>query len=357
MMMAIALNGTLVEPINGKELHSNGFFDNVRIQAKKKPESYENPGDYKIDSVVESVITEPDNPIIAETPNTYKDYGVSVENLGYFIIPRSVSNDPRFQGSRLKYQKVLYTILKHAAFAPTTHAIGIEVIPIAIGQFCVTERRLVDLCNEGVKFKEDLVDRNIVTRAVHFFCKCQYLNLQVIHGKTLLTVTIPEFYKVEKVQGEPTSEPKVSQNRANKEEDKEDKEVCNNTMSPSQAQSTKVVEKIFFDWQEMKIKGIESSDIETWKATFTHVDVPEYLKFIEQDIGAKPTKYKRRKQIVKTILIYFQNKNENNLRYQKTAKQQFQKPESLHNKSFNKDTSPKKYNNTYDFSKPQEAKQ
>ena len=126
-------------------------------------------------------------------------------------------------------------------------------------------------------------------------------------------------------------------------------------MSDSQTHQTKVTEKIFFDWQEMKIKGIDSSDLETWKATFTHVDVPEYLKFIEQDIGAKPTKYKKRKQIVKTILIYFQNKNENNARFQKTAKQQYQKPESLHNKPFNKDTSPKKYNNTYDFSQPQEV--
>jgi hypothetical protein len=222
--MAYALNGSVVEEQTLNQLHSKVIFDRVEIQTKKRPESSTNSGNHKLDSAHEPGKMGSDKSILSQSPNSYKDNGVPVENLGYFIIPRSIANDPRYQAARLKYQKVLFTILKHAAFAPTTHAIGVEVIPIAIGQFCVAERKLVELCNEGVKFKEDLVDRNVVTRAVQFFSKCQYLIQQVIHGKTLITVTIPEFYKIEKPQSEPASEPKVSQNRATKEEDKELKE-------------------------------------------------------------------------------------------------------------------------------------
>jgi len=222
--MALGLNGSAV--LNGvpKELHSKGIFATV-CSEMKKPESLNSGMEIKINrDSGESADGNLNNSILAVPLNFYNKNGTAMEFSGYFIIPRSVTSDPRYQGARLKYQKVLLVILENAAFSETTHAIGTEVIKINIGQFCVAERRLVDLCNEGVKFKEDLVDRNIVTRAVQFWCKCQYLNQQVIHGKTLLTITIPEIYKKEKPQGEPTSDPKVSQNRATKEEGKELKE-------------------------------------------------------------------------------------------------------------------------------------
>lgn len=205
-----------------KELRSKVIFDNVG-EEKNKPES-SNSGLMKTRDSGESTDGLQNNSILAEVPNFYNNYGIAMEFSGYFIIPRSVTSDPRYQGARLKYKHVLHIILEKAAFAETTHAIGTEIVKINVGQFCVAERRLVDLCNEGVKFKEDLVDRNIVTRAVQFWRRCLYLSQEVIHGKTIITVTIPDVYKKEKTQSEPTNDPKVSQNRATKEEDKEDKE-------------------------------------------------------------------------------------------------------------------------------------
>lgn len=147
---------------------------------------------------------------------------------GYFIIPRSVTSDPRYQGARLKYKHVLHIIFENVAFATTTHAIGTEVIKIEIGQFCVSERRLVDLCNDGVKFEEDMVDKNIVRRAIHFFEKCEIVNHKVNHGKNVITITVPEFYERKKIESEPQSEPKVNQKRTTKEEVKEVKELKTN---------------------------------------------------------------------------------------------------------------------------------
>ena len=146
-------------------------------------------------------------------------------NLGYFIIPRSVSSDPRYKSARLKYQKVLLTILENAAFSKTKYAIGTHLIEIEIGQLCISIRGLVDLCNQDVKFKEDLVDKNVVERASHFFRECGFVRQEVRHGKILLTVTIPEFYERKKKESETPSETLVRLNRDTKEERKERKEI------------------------------------------------------------------------------------------------------------------------------------
>ena len=217
-------NGQKLNGKPGNELLSKGNFDRVESIQIKNPEGDNSGLINETDSVRESAIMDRDKPIIAKAPNSYKDYGAPVNNSGYFIIPRSVSSDPRYKSARLKYKHVLHILFENVAFSPTTHAIGTEVISIAIGQYCISERNLVDLCNEGVKFKEDKVDKNIVHRAVHFWARCGIVNQQVIHDKTLLTITVPEFYERKKKTSEPGSETEVNQNRTTKEEDKEDKE-------------------------------------------------------------------------------------------------------------------------------------
>lgn len=238
-------------------LNGNVIFDRFLVE-NKEPESgnsglMDKPLDLDRSGSNGNLCT----PILADVPNLYKHNGASVsENLGYFIIPKSVFFDSRFQGARLKYQKVLITLLAKSAFAPTTHAIGCEIININIGQFCVSELQLVDLCNEGVKFKEDKVDKNIIHRAVQFWCRCGFVNQQVIHGKNLLTITIPEFYERNKIRSEPASESKVNQNRTTKEEDKEDKEdniILNVADAPDSAIAPSEKKKIYSSSKRKKI--------------------------------------------------------------------------------------------------------
>ena len=153
----------------------------------------------------------------------------SEENLGYFIIPRLLSSDSRYQGARLKYKHVLHILLEKAAFVPTIHKVRTEIINIDIGQFCVSERQLIELCNEGVKFQEDLVDKNTVHRAILYWKKCgflkqkvnqkvnQHVNQKVNQQKSLLTVTVPGLYRTKKKTSEPESEPTCEPLNKNKE--------------------------------------------------------------------------------------------------------------------------------------------
>lgn len=210
--------------INQERLSSKKKNDRVGPQIKKPESGNSGSSKKNRDSLHESADGTTDNSIIADRPNFYNNYGIAMENFGYFILPRSVTSDPRYQGARLKYQKVLFIIFENVAFAPTTHAISTEIIPIQIGQLCVSERNLMDLCNEGVKYKEDKIDKNIAHRAVHFWSRCGFVRQEVIHDKTLLTITVPGFYERNKKTSEPASEAEVRQNRTSKEEYKEDKE-------------------------------------------------------------------------------------------------------------------------------------
>ena len=352
--MAYALNGSVVEERTSNQLQTKVIFDRVEIQTKKRPESSTNSGIDKLDSVLESCKMDADNSILPETPNSYKDYGESVSNIS---IP-TISN--YIQLNRCEATFWLMANHPNAYLLLNLVALRAQRTPNAPSGLVIGEALIGDYESTGST-------RQQYRTALATLVRMKYLTISETcrTRKKSATATTTVGTKVKllnseiwNINPETTNHPinhrpTTDQPPTNHEQESKlsISSISHTTMSSSQAQSTKVPEKIFFDWEEMKLKGIESSDIETWKATFTHVDVPEYLKFIEQDIGAKPTKYKKRKQIVKTILIYFQNKNENNIRYQKTAKQPFQKPESLHNKPFNKDTSPKKYNNTYDFSK------
>ncbi len=233
MGLGQAMNVGLVLERNLNRLQTNVVFDTV--EEKKKPGS-RNP-DYltnSLDSTHESASSGTiNNPSLSDVPNLYKQNGNSVENLGYFIFPRSVANDPRFLSARLKYQKVLWILFEYAAFSPTTHAVGPKKINIEIGQFCVTVRGLAEICNQGVKHEEDKLDRNIIVRAISYFEKCHFVRQEVRHGKMLLSITVPEFYDRMKKRSETTSETKARQDRDSKEEDKELKE--DNIFNPSVA--------------------------------------------------------------------------------------------------------------------------
>lgn len=215
---------TLYPTAATNELQSKVKF--VTVPEKKKPES-RNSGLYNnsLDSSLESGKNgQSVTPILPDAPNLYKHIGASLENLGYFIIPRSVTSDPRYKSAPMKYQKVLHILFEYVAFAPTTHAIGTEIIQISIGQFCVSEAHLSKLCNEGVKYEDDLITKTIVHRAIQFWKKCKIVNQQVNRSKNIITITVPDFYDRYKKKGESQSESQVNRPRITKEEDKELKE-------------------------------------------------------------------------------------------------------------------------------------
>lgn len=147
---------------------------------------------------------------------------------GHIEFPRSLYNNPHWKSMRNKYQKVFTTLLFNFRFKEKEFKIGQEIIKIQPGQFCSSIRNLIELCNEGVKFKEDKVDKNIVSRAVSLFARIGFVRHEVRQGKSIFTVTFPELYDYFKSVSETASETKVRQKRDTKEESKND----NNDMNP-----------------------------------------------------------------------------------------------------------------------------
>ena len=216
-----------VYPINEIELESNELqsktnFDSVK-PLNEKPSAVTEGLNAKNSDSVKSEDDDKNNIILSETPNLYKQIGVGMLNSGFFSFPRSISSDPRYKGARLKYQKVLHVILENAAFRKTTYSIGSNLINIEVGQLCISVRGLVDLCNKEVKFKEDLIDKNIVERASHFWRSCQFVRQEVRHGKIIITVTVKEFYTKQKTESETASETLPRLNRDTKETSKTNK--------------------------------------------------------------------------------------------------------------------------------------
>ena len=93
----------------------------------------------------------------------------------------------------------------------------------------------MDLCNQGVKHQEDLVDKNIIERSIAFWVKCGFVRQEVRHGKTIITITVREFYKKGEYPYETGCETLPRQDRDTKvtrEQNKERKQQQSESASP-----------------------------------------------------------------------------------------------------------------------------
>ena len=230
---------------NNDQLLSNDNFDRVTTE-KNKPETGIS-GLKTLDSAVESDKSITINANLSQLPNLYKQTGSSMSDDGYIKIPRSLLNNPIWQGCREKYKKVFLTILLNVSYREQTFSIGDKIIEIKPGQFCTSLLNLVELCNKGVRFKEDKIDKNIVERSVSLFTRCQLLRQEVRHGKSVITITHPEIYNFYNFNSETRSETKPRQNRDIKEEyiDKEDKSslIADDVKTPSDEKKSSISKK------------------------------------------------------------------------------------------------------------------
>lgn len=168
-------------------------------------------------------------PYNVETPPMQK------HSKGFIQLPREILEDSRWQSSRLRYQKVFLTICMHAIYgSPKAFSVGSTLIQVEPGQFCFTERSLAELCNQGVVFEEDMVDKSTVRRAIEYYSSCDFLARQVNHGnrqngkkvnqqvnhqKSIVTVKHLTTCEIQKYKSEPTSEVPTNHQRTTKEKD------------------------------------------------------------------------------------------------------------------------------------------
>ena len=139
-------------------------------------------------------------------------------------LPRELLENPLWMDLRMTYQKVFLTILQHCCYQDRDFSINHNLVRIKKGQLCASIRGIVDLCNKGVRFKEDLIDKNIVERSVSLFIQLQLVRQEVRHGKTVLSILLPGYYEQEENETETGSETKVRQNRDTNEEREEREE-------------------------------------------------------------------------------------------------------------------------------------
>ena len=208
------------------ELQTKVNFDKVNGTEIKKPEPLNSGSEKLIDpSLVKLDKIAADTSILPQSPNLYKQTGDIVSDEGFVKLPRSLWNDPQWKSCRAKYKLVFMTLLFNASYTQKTFNISNNLVSIGPGQFCTSMRNLIDLCNEGIKFKDDKVDKNIIERSVSLFIKIGFVRQEVRHGKSVFTITYPELYEHFQKQSETDSETIPRQHRDINEERKERKEI------------------------------------------------------------------------------------------------------------------------------------
>ena len=199
-------------------LISKDFFGNVN--GINKETSAETEVSDKLRDVAQELKTNCNGHILTHGRFSRKQENIMSE-FGFVQLPRFLLEDPRWNGIKIKYRHVLFTILKKCVWKKTAHNIHGNVIYLEPGQLAVSYRQLVEWCNEDVCFKEDHVDKNLVERAVSVFLKFQIVRQHVRHQKMILTVTLPGYYEEKKNQTETACETEPRQYRDIKEESEE----------------------------------------------------------------------------------------------------------------------------------------
>jgi hypothetical protein len=137
---------------------------------------------------------------------------------GFIKLPRALLQNPSWKEMPLTYRHVFLTILENSCYKPTTVDAHGNLIHLQPGQFMVTIRRLVDLCDEPD------IERGLVERALKRFEKVGFSRQETRHKKTIITITEPSFCEELKIGSETRFTTKSRQNHDIKEERKERKE-------------------------------------------------------------------------------------------------------------------------------------
>jgi len=220
-----AFKSTKLISINTQQLQSKVNFDT--LAENRKPESVNSGFKHKqCDSVSESAnIGKLNTPMLAELPNLHKQTGSSMSTEGFILIPRTLLIDPNWKGMRLKYQRLYLLLIENASYRERDFSYNGNPIKIKKGQVCISLRRLVDLYNEGVKYKEERVDLPLVQRAVSVFTKFGLSIHESIHGITLFTLTQSDVYEHFNRQTDTPSDTESIRNRYTNEKRKEREDV------------------------------------------------------------------------------------------------------------------------------------
>lgn len=257
---------------------------------------------------------------------------------GYFRVPRSLTRSRLWEDANPMHKMMFITILDHVLFTHAKfddHGVILDLRP---GQFCASHEEIAKLCGE--KFKKIDVQRGL-TR----FEKYGFLRQEVIHRKTVITITHPETYDLICKANDAISDPDLMQKRYEKDSQKEKEMNENNKIYKSAQTATPPRnDQIIFSFERRRFENVLAEDIQDWKKIYPAANLEvEMVRMVDWCLS-NPVQAKSKKKWRAFISSWLSKSNENTIN--KEAKFQNRSKPSV----VNRDTTDSSVGKTFDFS-------
>ncbi|HSX38124.1 MAG TPA: hypothetical protein VLE95_04755 [Chlamydiales bacterium] len=243
---------------------------------------------------------------------------------GYFRMPRSLTRTLLWKDATPEVKVIFLTILDHVLFVETQFDDHGKILTLFPGQFCASLEEIARLCGRSVT-KSD-VQRGLIRLE-----KFGFLKQEVIHVKTVLTITHKDTYDLIYKAGDTKYDPRVMQERYRNETQRENE--MNEEKKQNIAQSTELLHNktvtITFSFEKRIFENILEIDMRGWEEAYPAVNVRKELpQMVEWCLG-NPTKAKSKKLWRKFITNWLAKRNEENINKQARlqSSQKFEKLE------------------------------
>ena len=198
----------------------------------------------------------------------------------FIMLSREFSFEEDWTNARPTHQSIFLTILLNMAFKETSQIHNGHKVIVKACQLYISQRRLAKLSSKFIT-KDD------VEGALKYFKKCNFLLHEVLHEKTMITVTQSDVCNSFIKQTPPLSTPSFRQASANKEERQEVKEIKETTTT---SESVAVVFSILNDLE------ISNEDKIYLSSNFSEENIINAIKFVKQP------GFKAKKDLMSTLV-------------------------------------------------------
>jgi hypothetical protein len=209
---------------------------------------------------------------------------------GFIKLPRKLLQDPLWKSLSLEYRHIFLILLENMTFQAKKMNDHGQIINLKIGQILLTQRQLVELCDEAT------IDRSKIRRALDLFSKLDFSTHITTHTKTLITITHPAVCDLLNISHDPSFDPTSTQDRPLNKEIKKDKNIdkSNDLSFAESNKSDSKKYKIIFDFENQNWSGIQDLDLSRWKEIYPAISIEIELKkmreWVLSDSSAKSKK-------------------------------------------------------------------
>ena len=224
---------------------------------------------------------------------------------GYFRVPRSLTRSRLWEDAHWKYKAIFLVILDHAVFVETPFDDHGTIINLRPGQFCASQDEIAKLCGKGFS-------KNDIQRGLARFVKYRFVGHEVIHKKSIITITHPETYDLICQASDAITDSKLNQKRSkNNSERKNEMNEENEKKGFAQtAAPPRNANNILFSFEKRRFENIQPRDIADWKKLYPSANVEKEMDKMIEWCLSNPTKAKSKKLWRKFITNWLSKTND-----------------------------------------------